>query len=205
MRGRRASGGRIAVAAAAVALSMELPGGAIALAGDPLFSTKSRADLFARQLRVLDTRAARQYENSARYRPDYDPDGKRTPAWSGGYRGVHLDMARAAARRHGVPEGLFLRLVEQESGWRAEAESPKGAYGLAQLMPETARQLGVDRRDPAANLDGGARYLRQMFERFRDWRLALAAYNAGPEAVERHGGIPPYAETRAYVKAIWGG
>ena len=71
-----------------------------------------------------------------------------------------------------------------------------------QLMPATARALGVDPRDPEANIAGGAHYLRQMADRFGDWRLALAAYNAGPGAVARWGGVPPYAETRAYVSAV---
>ena len=71
-------------------------------------------------------------------------------------------------------------------------------------MPQTARVLGVNPHDPGQNLDGGARYLKQQHRRFGDWRLALAAYNAGPEAVERYRGIPPYAETRNYVKAILG-
>ena len=71
-------------------------------------------------------------------------------------------------------------------------------------MPATARYLGVNPRDPRQNLEGGARYLREQYNDFRDWRLALAAYNAGPEAVRRHGGVPPYAETQAYVVAILG-
>lgn len=71
-------------------------------------------------------------------------------------------------------------------------------------MPDTARRLGVDPADPSENLDGGARYLRMMYDRFGDWRLALAAYNAGPEAVAKHGGVPPYEETQGYVKGILG-
>jgi soluble lytic murein transglycosylase-like protein len=104
-----------------------------------------------------------------------------------------------------VPEELFLRLVQQESGWNPGAVSHKGATGLAQLMPGTADRLGVDETDPHQNLDGGARYLRLMYDRFGDWKLALAAYNAGPEAVEKYGGVPPYAETTSYVKSILGG
>jgi len=97
-----------------------------------------------------------------------------------------------------------LRLVQQESGWKPAARSHKGAIGLAQLMPGTARSLGVDPHDPYENLDGGARYLSRQYKRFKSWRLALAAYNAGPDAVKEHGGVPPYKETRNYVKKIWG-
>ncbi len=103
-----------------------------------------------------------------------------------------------------MPEDLFLRLVQRESGWNIHAVSSKGATGLAQLMPGTAETLGVDISDPQQNLEGGARYLRMMFDRFGTWKLALAAYNAGPLAVEEHDGIPPYEETKNYVKAILG-
>ncbi len=72
-------------------------------------------------------------------------------------------------------------------------------------MPDTAKRLGVDASDPRQNLEGGARYLRRQYDRFGSWRLALAAYNAGPEAVMKHNGIPPFRETRGYVKAILGG
>ena len=125
------------------------------------------------------------------------------PVYSGS-PGVYQDMARAAARRHNVPEDLFLRLVRTESNFRPGAKSNKGAIGLAQLMPYTANHLGVNPHDPKENLEGGARYLRQQYQRFGDWRLALAAYNAGPEAVARYGGVPPYDETQRYVKAILG-
>jgi len=193
---------------AAVGLGLAL---ALTLAAAPVgadtASSKSRAALFASQTRVLDGRAAVQYENSARLLPDsaLDPATFAAPRYAGAYRGVYLPKARAAARRHGVPEDIFLRLVQQESGWNPEAVSSKGAIGLAQLMPGTARMLRVDPHDAEANLDGGARYLRMMYDRFGTWRLALAAYNAGPGAVERHGGIPPFRETRGYVAAILGG
>ena len=104
----------------------------------------------------------------------------------------------------GVPEDLFLRLVQQESGWNPRALSRKGAVGLAQLMPGTARYLKVNPYDPAENLEGGARYLAEQYRAFGDWRLVLAAYNAGPEAVQKYGGIPPYRETQGYVRAILG-
>lgn len=169
-------------------------------------SSKSRMALFQAQVRVLDGRAAVQYANSVRLQPPSArvPGREDVPGFSGRYRGEWLPVARAAARRHGIPEDLFLRLVQQESGWNPRAVSHKGATGLAQLMPATAQRLGVDIHDPHQNLDGGARYLRMMYDRFGNWRLALAAYNAGPEAVERHGGVPPFRETQGYVRAILG-
>ena len=157
--------------------------------------------LFANQLAVLDGRAAEQYSDSTRLRP---PSVVVVPTYSGNYQGPWLAEARSAARHHGVPEDLFLRLIQQESGWNPDAVSVKGARGLAQLMPATAERLGVNIDDPAQNLDGGARYLSMMYARFGNWRLALAAYNAGPEAVARHGDVPPYAETQSYVVAILG-
>ena len=108
------------------------------------------------------------------------------------------------ASEEGIDPNLMLNVIAQESGGRANARSDAGAYGYMQLMEGTARELGVDRTDPVQNLRGGARYLRQQIERFNDVPLALAAYNAGPNAVERYGGIPPYSETRAYVANILG-
>lgn len=165
----------------------------------------TRGEARAAQMRLLDGRLAQQYSHSVRLLPPSDRrEEEAIPPWRGRYAGPWLDVARAAARRHAIPEDLFLRLVQRESGWNPDAVSPKGATGLAQLMPDTATLLRVAIDDPAQNLDGGARYLRMMHDRFGSWRLALAAYNAGPEAVQRHGGIPPYAETEGYVLAILG-
>jgi hypothetical protein len=113
-------------------------------------------------------------------------------------------MAIAAARRHSLDPDLVQAVVAVESGFRPDAVSPKGAQGLMQLMPYTARALGVkDSFDPAANLDGGTRYLRALIKRYDgDVRRALAAYNAGEGAVARHGGVPPYPETLAYVRKV---
>lgn len=112
---------------------------------------------------------------------------------------------RELARRFDLSPALIEALVWQESRWRADAVSPVGARGLAQLMPGTARELGVDPGDPFANLEGGARYLREQLDRFDgDLEKALAAYNAGPGRVERAGGIPNIRETKLYVAAIMG-
>ena len=97
---------------------------------------------------------------------------------------------------------LFRANIEIESAYRQNAVSSAGAIGLGQLMPATARDLGVDPRDPLQNLDGSARYLAMMLETFGDPRLALAAYNAGPDAVRQYGGIPPYRETQNHVARV---
>ena len=97
---------------------------------------------------------------------------------------------------------LYRANIEVESAYRQDAVSGAGAIGLGQLMPATARDLGVDPRDPLQNLDGSARYLAVMLEAFGDRRLALAAYNAGPDAVRQYGGIPPYRETQNHVARV---
>jgi soluble lytic murein transglycosylase-like protein len=114
------------------------------------------------------------------------------------------DLAAAVARRHGLDPDLVMAVVSVESGFRPQAVSPKGAQGLMQLMPKTASSLGVaDAFDPAQNLDGGTRHLGQLLTLYGgDLTRALAAYNAGEGAVHRHGGVPPYRETRAYVKRV---
>jgi soluble lytic murein transglycosylase-like protein len=114
------------------------------------------------------------------------------------------EIAASAARRHGLDPELVVAVVSVESGFRPAAVSPKGAQGLMQLMPRTAASLGVeDAFDPAQNLDGGARHLGQLLTLSGgDVARALAAYNAGEGAVQRHGGVPPYRETRAYVKKV---
>lgn len=114
------------------------------------------------------------------------------------------DLARAAAERYGLDPDLVLAVVAVESNYEARAVSKKGAQGLMQLMPATALDLGVaDALDPATNLDGGARYLQALLRLYRgDLRKALAAYNAGPGSVARHGGVPPYRETQEYVRKV---
>ena len=171
-----------------------------------VFSTKNRRDLFKSQKSLLDNRASKQYTASVRLQPPtvVTPTKWDTPKYKGRYKGKFLITAKEAATRHGVPVDLFLRLGQQESGWNPGAVSHAGAIGLAQLMPGTAAVLRVDPTDPVQNLEGGARYLKQQYRTFGTWQLALAAYNAGPGAVIKHGGIPPYKETRNYVRIIAG-
>jgi soluble lytic murein transglycosylase-like protein len=121
------------------------------------------------------------------------PDGPSSPR----------DLADAAADRYGIPRKLVRLVMEAESGSRQEAVSPKGAVGLMQLMPATAQALGADPADPVQNVDAGARYLRDLLQKYDGllWH-ALAAYNAGPAAVDKYNGIPPYAETILYVRKI---
>jgi hypothetical protein len=113
-------------------------------------------------------------------------------------------LARASAQRHGLDPELVMAVVSVESGFQPRALSRKGAQGLMQLMPPTARELGVRNAfDPAQNLDGGARYLSALIARYGgDLTKALAAYNAGQGAVDRHRGVPPYRETRDYVRRV---
>ncbi len=110
------------------------------------------------------------------------------------------------ARKFGIPEKLFLNLIRAESNFNPRAVSPKGAKGLCQLMPETAKRFGVtDPFDIDENLRAGAAYLKRLYRKYGNWKLALAAYNAGPDAVDRYGSIPPYRETVNYVKRVYGG
>jgi hypothetical protein len=118
---------------------------------------------------------------------------------------IQLDEAlSAASQRNNVPPELLRSVIRAESGFNPNAKSVKGAQGLMQLMPATAARLGVrDAFDPAENLDGGARYLRQLLGRYNDnLTFALAAYNAGPERVEKYHGVPPFPETVSYVTRV---
>ncbi len=112
-------------------------------------------------------------------------------------------LIESAARKHGLPPALVKAVVAAESAFRVDAVSHKGAMGLMQLMPATAKSLGVEAPFEAAdNIHGGSLYLRKMHDRYGSWSHALAAYNAGPRAVDRYRGIPPYRETRTYVKRV---
>jgi soluble lytic murein transglycosylase-like protein len=112
-------------------------------------------------------------------------------------------LLRDAARRHGLPADFVLSVARAESGFQPAAISPKGAIGLMQLMPATARQLNADPHDPRQNVEAGVKLLKQLLLQYdQDGALALAAYNAGPGAVARHKGVPPYRETTQYVDRI---
>ena len=153
--------------------------------------------------------------------PDYIrrilPDASTSPALSGvgavGARSAaatgsmgespYVDLFRVAGERYGIDPALLDAVAKQESAYDPRAVSPAGAQGLMQLMPGTADGLGVsDPFDPAQAVDGAARLLRDLLERFGQLDLALAGYNAGPGAVLRYGGIPPYPETQNYVRSI---
>ena len=116
------------------------------------------------------------------------------------------DLAAQAAKKYYLPDSFVRSVMKAESGFQPNAISPKGAIGLMQLMPETARLLGVDPRDPRQNAEGGAQYLRDLLARYESEPnqvlLALAAYNAGPAAVDRYHGVPPYRETREYILRV---
>jgi len=141
--------------------------------------------------------------NDARYMPvilrtPYPKAPSRVPSYRG-YDGLILLNARA----NDVPPALVKAVIAAESMFDSEAVSHAGAQGLMQLMPETARALGVnDPFRPDENVRGGTEYLRAMLDRYGDFSRALAAYNAGPTAVDRHHGVPPYRETRDYVRRV---
>jgi hypothetical protein len=116
------------------------------------------------------------------------------------------ELAAEAAQRFSLPESFVRSVMRNESGFQPAAVSPKGAIGLMQLMPGTARELGVDPVDPRQNASGGAQYLRDLLAKYENdpnqVLLALAAYNAGPGAVEKYHGVPPYRETREYILRV---
>jgi len=157
----------------------------------------------------MDAAAVREYEKDERVAaaaalsneilaaPALPADVVVSPALSAG------ELADAAADKYGLPRHLVRSVMAAESGFQLLAVSPKGAIGLMQLMPGTAAELGVDPYDPAQNVDAGTRYLRDLLSKYDGGlRHALAAYNAGPAAVDRYNGVPPYRETVNYVVRI---
>lgn len=133
-------------------------------------------------------------------KPGSTVDWYKTPLNRDAYRS---DVARAA-EQYGVDPALVRAVIHAESAFNSRALSNKGAMGLMQLMPQTARDLEVENAlDPSQNINGGVRYLSALLKRYRgDVKLATAAYNAGPGAVQKYAGIPPYSETRAYVERV---
>jgi soluble lytic murein transglycosylase-like protein len=116
---------------------------------------------------------------------------------------VYDPIILLASRTHRVPAALVKAVIAAESAFDPGALSPKGAMGLMQLMPGTAKDLGVDEPfHDEQNVHGGTRYLRTLYDRYGDWLRTLAAYNAGPQAVDRYDGVPPYEETREYVQRV---
>jgi hypothetical protein len=124
------------------------------------------------------------------------------PAGGGGGEAAYAGLFQSAGQRHGVSPALLTAVARAESGFNPAAKSPAGAQGLMQFMPATAAGLGIDPWKPSEAINGAARLLKSHLERFGSTELALAAYNAGPGAVTKHGGIPPYKETQNYVRKI---
>lgn len=167
------------------------------IAGSAALAMASAAP--AQVIEIGDDGATRTYSKPTRFvTGDGDGDIGSTVT----VRPAEVDRYERAAKAEGVDVHLLRAVAWTESRGRQNAVSPKGALGVMQLMPSTAAELGVDPLDPDANLHGGARYLARQLSRFQSVPLALAAYNAGPGAVLRYGGIPPYAETKAYVARI---
>lgn len=156
----------------------------------------------AQVIEIGDDGTARIFAGPTRFVSGPLQQDEGVPAAVAPTRSTDGDSFERAARSEKIDVHLLRAVAWTESRGRADAVSPKGALGVMQLMPGTAAELGVDPLDVDSNISGGARYLARQLTRFQSVPLALAAYNAGPGAVQRWGGIPPYAETKAYVASI---
>ncbi len=149
-----------------------------------------------------------QTKQGSKLKAKYESLYKKADFEGGGGAGVDLGdpelnkIIENASAQAGVPKNILGALVKAESGGNPNARSKAGAIGLAQLLPSTAKGLGVDPYDPVQNVMGGAKYLKQQYDKYGDWELALAAYNAGPGNVDKYGGIPPFKETQNYVQRV---
>ena len=156
--------------------------------------------------RFIDERGVVHYTNISydkRYQRVRPPSGFGWSAVSRGDGRRFDGLIREAAADAGVPPAIVKAVIHAESAFNSSAVSRAGAMGLMQLMPATARELGVlDPFRAEQNVHGGARYLRHLHDRYNSWTHTLAAYNAGPTAVDRYQGIPPYAETQKYVRRV---
>jgi soluble lytic murein transglycosylase-like protein len=152
-----------------------------------------------------DFASALQAATAADYAPAA-PQGSEAGAGGASQSGQYQAQIEQAAQRYGLDPAVLHGLIQQESGFDPNAQSSAGASGLTQLMPGTAASLGVaNPMDPTESIEGGARYLAQMMSQFGGNEAdALAAYNAGPGAVQQYGGVPPYAETQSYVSKVLG-
>ncbi len=139
----------------------------------------------------------------AELEPPAAPPANPTPAKPPVPQPSPRELVEAAAIRQGLPPKFVHSVVKAESGYKTDALSPKGAIGLMQLMPATARTFHADPNDPAQNVEAGAAYLRELLIKYDgDTARALAAYNAGPGAVDKYNGVPPYAETQTYIQRV---
>lgn len=189
-----ASPGRLLTAACAGLLAAASPGPAAA--GTAVYRYVDERGV----VHLTDSPTDSRYEAVPQPDPPDPPERSRARPSSGRRYDAFVELV---AKREEVPPALLKAVIAAESNFDPRAVSPKGAVGLMQLMPATADALGVS--DPLLvleNVAAGARYLRQLLSRYGEWSLALAAYNAGPTAVDRYGGVPPFPETREYVRRV---